>query len=51
VTGRPLSYLYSLSLCSFPVALSSQQMNIVKMLAELRQEREQVNEAIAVLEG
>lgn len=35
------------SLASFAVALSS---DIVKMLAELRQERKQVNEAIAVLE-
>jgi len=31
-------------------ALSSQQMDIVKMLAALRQEREQIDKAIAVLQ-
>jgi len=39
-----------LMLTSFTAALSSQEMDIVKMLAEMRQEREQLNEAIAVLQ-
>ena len=50
VTGRPaFLWVYRL-LISFSIASSCQQVDVVKMLAELRPEREQVNDAIAVLE-